>query len=101
MLTIDDLCMPRVVARLSHMSSIKEVKPNDFGRAAQDSWDSGMATFTPIFTVPVFKVGVSGRISDWPIMMAAVTDVGWVLHTWAVSSDAQGRPQALPLYVRP
>ena len=33
-------------------------------------------------------------------MLEAVTEAGWKLHTWALVTDAQGRPQAMPLFAR-
>ena len=71
------------------------------GAEAKKSWDEGAVMFTPVLNFPGFKGGLSGRIQDWEMMLGAILEVGWVLHTWAVASDNQGRPQAMPLFVRP
>lgn len=73
-----------------------------FGKLAQDAWDEGAPVFTPMLNAPSgVSGGLSTRIKDWEMMVGAVLDVGWKLHTWAVVADPKGRTQALPLFVRP
>lgn len=83
------------------MGWIKDAKANSMAADALAAWTEGAPVFTPIINMPGFKVGTSGRIRDWEMMVGAILEVGWQLHTWAVCSDAQGRPQAQPLFVRP
>jgi hypothetical protein len=33
-------------------------------------------------------------------MLKAITEAGWSLQYWNVGSDAKGRPEAYPLFVR-
>ena len=88
-------------ATIPHMGWIKSAKANAVGVDARKAWDDGSPVFTPILNMPSSHPGSSGRIEDWEQMMAAILEVGWLLHTWAVCSDAKGRPQAQPLFTRP
>lgn len=63
--------------------------------------EAGDRFFTPVLNMPMTLPGFSGNVADWAAMAAAVEDAGWKLHTWAVASDAKGRPQVMPLFVRP
>lgn len=83
------------------MGWIKNTKADMVRTDAQKAWDADSPVFTPILNMPGSNSGMSGRIEDWELMIAAIFDVGWKLHTWAVCSDAKGRPQAQPLFVRP
>lgn len=83
------------------MGWIKDTKAQLVATDAQRAWDEGAWVFTPILNMPSSHPGNSGRVADWEQMMQAVMQVGWQLHTWAVCSDAKGRPQAQPLFVRP
>ena len=83
------------------MGWIKDAKAESMRADAQKAWDADSAHFAPMLNVPAMKGGFSGRIADWEHMLAAITDGGWQLHTWAVCSDDKGRPQAMPLFVRP
>lgn len=83
------------------MGWIKDSKAASMGQEAQKAWDGGSPVFTPLLNMPSTHHGMSGRIEDWEKMLGSVLEVGWKLHTWAVCSDAKGRPQAQPLFVRP
>lgn len=83
------------------MGWIKDAKANAIAADAKKSWDEGSAFFTPMLNVPAFKGGFSGRIKDWEPMLEAICAQGWALQHWAVCSDDKGRPQAMPLFVRP
>lgn len=83
------------------MGWIKDAKANAMAGDARAAWDEGAPVFTPLLNLPSVKVGFSGRIKDWEMMIAAILEVGWRLHTWAVCSDGHGRPQGQPLFVRP
>lgn len=83
------------------MGWIKDAKAAAVAADAQKSWDEGSRYFTPVLNFPAFKGGFSGRIKDWEPMLEAIESVGWVMHHWQVCSDDKGRPQAMPLYIRP
>lgn len=83
------------------MGWIKDAKAQSMAKAAQESWNDGAQFFTPMLNFPAFKAGFSGPVGDWPPMLESITSVGWRLHTWALASDEKGRPQAMPLFVRP
>ena len=86
------------------MGFIRDIKSNTMRTEAQAAWNEGSPVFTPILNMPSNRAGgaaMSGRIVDWEQMLAAVLDVGWRLHTWAVASDSKGHIQAQPLFVRP
>lgn len=83
------------------MGWIKNSKASSMATAAQKAWDADSPVFTPILNMPSSNPGLSGRVEDWELMVAAILEVGWKLHTWAVCSDNKGRPQAQPLFVRP
>jgi hypothetical protein len=82
------------------MGWIKDAKAAAIAQEAKKAWDAGSQVFTPLLNMPATHGGLSGRIEDWEKMMAAVLEIGWKLHTWAVCSDSNGRPQAQPLFVR-
>ena len=83
------------------MGFIKDAKAAAVGTDAKKAWDEGATFFTPVLNYPGFRGGISGRIADWELMIAAIVEVGWRMHTWSVASDNQGRPQAMPLFDRP
>lgn len=83
------------------MGFIKGVKADSVGMDAQKAWDEGSVVFTPLLNLPSSHPGMSGRIKDWELMIAAIEAVGWRLEAWAVTPDGKGRPQAMPLYRRP
>lgn len=82
------------------MGWIKDAKAEAVRRDAQAAWDEGAPCFTPILNLPAFKGGFSGRVKDWEMMIGAIGEVGWTLKHWAVASDSQGRPQAMPFFTR-
>jgi len=82
------------------MGFIKTAKANAISSDAQKAWDNDRTVFTPILNMPGSKFGFSGAIDDWALMLDAIADVGWKLHTWAVGTDKDGRPQAMPLFTR-
>jgi hypothetical protein len=69
--------------------------------AAMEAWNGGERYFTPLLKFPLAKADLYGVVKDWPGMIDAVESVGWELHTWSVTSDERGLPQALPLFRRP
>lgn len=83
------------------MGWIKDSKASSMAKDAQKAWDDGSPVFTPLLNMPSSNAGLSGRIEDWERMLGATLQIGWKLHTWAVCSDKNGRPQAQPLFVRP
>jgi hypothetical protein len=82
------------------MGFIKDVKATTMGKDAAKAWDAGNAYFTPLLNMPATRPGLSGAVEDWPLMLDAITEVGWKMHTWFVGSDEKGRPQAMPLFTR-
>jgi hypothetical protein len=82
------------------MGWIKDAKSSAMNKAAVEAWGTDDAFFTPVLNFPAFKGGFSGPVADWPPMLEAITSAGWKLHTWAMATDAQGRPQAMPLFTR-
>jgi len=82
------------------MGFIKEAKAQAVAQDARKAWEAGRSVFTPILNVPATHPGMSGAVDDIALMVEAITGVGWRLHTWAVASDAKGRPQAMPLFMR-
>jgi hypothetical protein len=60
---------------------------------AAQAWATGVAFFTP-----VLNGGKSNN--DWGTDLTAITQAGWKLHTWAVSENNVGQPQAFPLFTR-
>lgn len=83
------------------MGWARDTKALTLGKDARAAWDDGSPVFTPVLNMPGTRHSMSGRIPDWEQMVAAILEVGWVLHTWAVCSDDKGRPQAQPLFTRP
>ena len=82
------------------MGWIKNAKADSMLKDAQDAWNEGSVVFTPVMNLPAWRLGFSGRNQDWELMIGAILSVGWRLQAWAVSSDKEGRPQAMPLFVR-
>ncbi|AYG02355.1 hypothetical protein [Gryllotalpicola protaetiae] len=83
------------------MGRIKDTKTAFMAGLAQHAWDEGRVVFTPFFNMPMTQPGISSDVEDWALMIEGILSVGWKLHTWQVSADAKGRPQATPLFVRP
>lgn len=83
------------------MGIIKTAKAVKVGADAQIAWDKGRVVFTPVINYPSSGSGFSGGNEDMALMVEAVLAVGWLLDTWAVVTDDRGRPQAMPLFVRP
>jgi hypothetical protein len=83
------------------MGFIKDKKVDRLTSDAQQAWaDQTRMSFTPILNVSWSNAGMSGDVSDIGMMMDAIGRVGWRLHTWAVTSDKNGHPQAMPLFIR-
>ncbi|WP_328465511.1 hypothetical protein OHA21_43780 [Actinoplanes sp. NBC_00393] len=79
----------------------QQTKTMTLGEQAAKAYAAGDWFFTPVLNMPATKSGgFSGNISDWAYMLQAISQAGWQLHTWAMSTDAQGRPEACPLFVR-
>ncbi len=83
------------------MGFIRDKKAGRVGDDAQQAWDAGRAVFTPVLNFPAFNVGFSGGNDDIAVMTEAILAVGWKLDTWAAVTDKNGRPQIMPLFVRP
>ncbi len=82
------------------MGIMAGAKASSVGKDARKAWESGQAFFTPILNFPTFTFGFSGAVTDWPPMIESITDEGWKLHTWALVTDKENRPQAMPLFTR-
>ncbi|GAA2681781.1 hypothetical protein [Actinoplanes palleronii] len=79
----------------------QQTKANTLGQDAASAYRAGDWYFTPVLNMPATKSGgFSGNIRDWALMLQAITQAGWQLHTWAVNMDREGRPEATPLFVR-
>ena len=83
------------------MGFIKDKKAGKVGDDAQAAWDQGRSVFTPVLNMPSFNLGFSGGNDDLALMTEAILAVGWKLDTWAVVTDKNGKPQIMPLFVRP
>lgn len=82
------------------MGFIKDMKSGGLATEAQKAADGGAVVFTPRLNYPSSMHGMTGNISDWGEMIAAVEAVGWRLDQWAVGLDSKGRPEAYPLFRR-
>lgn len=85
------------------MGWIKDAKTDVVRKDAQAAWEAGAPFFTPILNMPSSRAGAaaaSGRVEDWELMLAAIIETGWKLHTWAVVADPKGHVQAQPLFAR-
>ncbi len=83
------------------MGIIKNTKIKDMAAAAEEAWASGRRYFTPFLHMPAPKGNNTGPVPDWSELIDVIEGAGWQLHTWAVAADATGRPNALPLFMRP
>lgn len=83
------------------MGFIKDNKAAKVGIDAQSAWDAGRTVFTPVLNFPGWNLGFSGGNDDLALMTEAILSVGWRLDTWAVSTDKNGKPQVMALFVRP
>jgi hypothetical protein len=79
---------------------IQMAKSGKIGDEAEMAWNRGDKYFTPIMNYPFFRIGFTGAITDWALMIESITDKGWVMKAWSTSIDKNGRPQAMPLFVR-
>lgn len=78
---------------------IRETKAEQIYQEAAEALRTGHTHYTPIFNMPFFKLGFSGNVWDWSMMVNAAVRAGWKLEHWAVSSDKNGSPQAMPVFV--
>lgn len=83
------------------MGFMKEKKTNKISEDAQLAWNRGDIVFTPVLNFPTFNMGFSGGVEDVAAMTQGILAVGWKLDTWAAVTDANGKPQIMPLFVRP
>lgn len=83
------------------MGWVKDAKTDVIRDAATKAWESGRGAFTPKLNSPGSASGFSGEIVEWGMMIDAIESVGWAMTSWAVSTDAKGRPEAYPLFRRP
>lgn len=83
------------------MGFIKDKKASKIADDAQNAWNSGRYVFTPVLNFPSSSLGFSGGNDDIAMMTEAILSVGWKLDTWAAVTDKNGRPQIMPLFVRP
>ena len=82
------------------MGFIKDAKAATLGQDAAKAFAAGNRYYTPVLNFPATMPGLSGGIADWPPMIDAIEAAGWQLNQWQVATDAKGRPQAFPLFVR-
>lgn len=82
------------------MGLLKNAKTDMITTNAQRAWDADRVVFTPLLNMPMTKADLSSGVDDWALMVGGILSVGWKLHTWQVSADRNGRPQATPLFVR-
>ncbi|MBM6622654.1 hypothetical protein JTF08_13645 [Micrococcaceae bacterium RIT802] len=83
------------------MGFIKDKKASILASDAQAAWDAGRAVYTPVLNFPMTSHGFSGGNDDIALMTEAILSVGWKLDTWAAVTDKNGKPQIMPLFVRP
>lgn len=83
------------------MGFIKDRKAGKVGEDAQTAWDVGRNVFTPVLNFPSWNLGFSGGNDDIALMFEAILAAGWRLDSWTAVPDAKGRPQIMPLFVRP
>jgi len=81
--------------------AIRDKNADKVGEDAQAAWNAGRAVFTPVMNFPTFSLGFSGGNDDIALMTEAILSVGWKLDTWAAVTDKNGKPQIMPLFVRP
>ena len=82
------------------MGLIRDSKASTLGQDAAKAYATGSRYYTPVLNFPATQPALSGGIPDWPPMIDAIEAAGWQLHQWQVATDAKGRPQAFPLFVR-
>lgn len=83
------------------MGFIKDAKRDAIGKEAQRAREEGRRFFTPKLNTPATQHGFSGSIAGWAEQIEAIEDAGWELTSWAVATDAKGRPEAYPLFELP
>lgn len=82
------------------MGMIRDSKAATIGQDAAKAYQLGSRFYTPVLNFPATQPALSGGIADWPVMIDAIEAAGWQLNQWQVATDAKGRPQAFPLFVR-
>lgn len=83
------------------MAKVNEKKLQNVIDDATSAWVDGRYVFTPVLTYPGWSQGYSGGNEEITAMIEAILSLGWILDTWGVTTDYSGRPQAVPLFVRP
>lgn len=87
-------------ANTSNMGLISRTKQNIVATDARKAIEDGRQVFAAMFNTPAMRLGLSGSIDDWSMMIDVIEAEGWHLDHWAVSLDRRGRPQAYPLFRR-
>jgi hypothetical protein len=82
------------------MGFLRDAKTSAVGAEAVKAYENGDWYFTPVLNSPATRLNISGNVQDWADMLKAITEAGWNLQYWNVGSDAKGRPEAYPLFVR-
>lgn len=82
------------------MGIIRDAKAATLGQDALKAFAGASSYYTPVLNFPATWHAMSGGIPDWPPMIDAIEAAGWKLRDWQVATDAKGRPQAFPLFVR-
>jgi hypothetical protein len=83
------------------MGWVRDGKAEVLASEAKRVWGEGSPVFIAVLNEPGSRVGWSGEVKDWTLMVAAVEQVGWKLDQWSVGSDPKGKPQAYPVFQRP
>lgn len=82
------------------MGFIRDAKSQAIATEAAKAFANGDWYFTPVLNSPMTRPNMSGNVQDWADMLKGITEAGWNLTHWNVGSDAKGRPEAYPLFVR-
>lgn len=81
------------------MGWIKDAKAKVLADESKAAYEQGRKYFTPIFNAPSTRSGFSRDISDWSLMIEAITDQGWMLDHWSIT-EASGNVVASAVFMR-
>lgn len=82
------------------MGWIKSTKSESLAKDAYDAIQAGRQIFVAKLNWPMMKLGFSGEVVDWSLMIEAIEQQGWVLYNFAGATDKEGRPEAFCVFRR-
>lgn len=80
------------------MGLIRNRKTDKVRQEALQARAHGQMVFAVKLNYPGLKLGFSGEVHDWSLMIEAIEAEGWQLANFAGAADKNGQPEALCIF---